>query len=107
MEQEGGSSFGPNFWCHNSVLEQEGAKEGVHKAGAKNLHKTVEIGVKIRDQTLGQNQPISVHFQGNFLTLISFIFMLKFEANLSVFPVNGCMSISSIFGAQLLGFRLL
>jgi len=34
VEQEGGSSFGPNFWCHNSVLEQEGAKEGVHKVGA-------------------------------------------------------------------------
>ena len=76
-----GSGFGSISGAYSSVLVQGGSAQ----AGAKNLHKTVEFGVQTVSQNSRPNQPISVHFQGNFLTLISLIFMLKFEANLSVF----------------------
>ena len=79
MEQEEGSGFSPIFGAHNSVLGQ--GKRAQRRS--KKLHKLRKNGAQNRDQTLGQIQPISVQAQGNFLTLISFISMLKFEANLS------------------------
>ena len=79
-EQQVGSSFGQIAGAHSSVLVQGGSAQ----SWSKNLHKLRIFGDKIRDQTLGQNQPFQSKVQGKFLTLIPFIFMLKFEANLSV-----------------------
>ena len=83
MEQEEGSSFGPIF----GATTQFWSKKEPRKVCTNQLKFRI-LGTKIRDQTLGQNQPIQSKTQGNILTFIFFISMLKFEANLSVLMLS-------------------